>query len=111
MTEIDAILLPLLFKAPQMVIIGFSLYYWSKKQSIDGMFMSIGSVIILCVSIFTTFAPQFLFNSDTDYVPLLMYASGIGGIGSIAFAVGFGIMVAKTLKEKRHTALDDMAEV
>ncbi|ELR68278.1 hypothetical protein C900_00581 [Fulvivirga imtechensis AK7] len=111
MIDLTAFLFPLLFKLPQMVIIGFCLYYWSKRQSIDGILMTIGSVIIFAVSVFTTFAPQFLFNTDTDYVTIMMYVSGIGGIGSIAFAVGFGIMIASVLKEKRNTALDDVAGV
>lgn len=91
----------LLFLIPQGIIIITCILYLSKKTSIEGFLLLIGSMVALLVSIFYQFIYPFLLDESilsTGSTLIFYVIGGISFFGALSFAIGFFMLAKKALK-------------
>jgi ABC-type multidrug transport system fused ATPase/permease subunit len=92
------------------VLVG-SFYYLSKKNTIEGWLMVIGSALSFITQILFNYLIPWLMNSLDWSAESMSSFYSIMGIGStliyLIFAVGFFMLIQKTLKEDEKTEKKD----
>jgi len=100
------------FFLPQLSILGICLVYWIKLKTIDGFFLSLGSGLSFLVLIYHLFIKSVLWLQVEDlhnHYQLDGILSVASFFSSMAFVIGFLILVMKQLK-KSKTHLENKIE-
>jgi hypothetical protein len=85
---------------PEAVVLGLSIYYYSKRKSIDGMLLSIGSGVGLLLGTFFRLIPLVNYSLyETLSAYNLFFITGIiGFLSSACFAIGLGMVLTEAIK-------------
>jgi len=100
------------FFLPQLIILGICLIYWIKLKTIDGFFLSLGSTLSFFILVYHLFLKPILWlqveNLHNNY-QLDGILSVTSFLSSMAFIVGFLMLIMKQLK-KSKTQLESRIE-
>jgi len=80
---------------PQLLIIIACIHYLRAKTGIEGILLFGGALIGLLIRIFYTVALPYFFKSYAGYTGILLIINVIGLLASIAFAIGFLMLISR----------------
>lgn len=95
------ILTTFVYLAPQFIILLGCIFYLSKKISIEGILVLLGTLGAIALITFNQLVlPNIIQNqtNDLDYETIFMITGGAGFFSSLFFAVGFIMIVLKKQK-------------
>lgn len=101
----------LLYLVPEIFILGFAIYYLTKKVTIEGILMGIGSFGAVASRILSSFFYDFYLKSG-DTAHLVLFQSVVGVISfftSIAFAIGVILLIKKVINNNKEN--DDLVQI
>ncbi len=99
MQDIAELFLGILIISPQIAIVLFSTYYFTKTKSIDASLMTIGALLTLIIWIINITLPSYLYEKDiTNKIEIISYTSYIMTFSSFVFALGLILMIRKHIK-------------
>lgn len=87
---------------PECVVVGFSVYYFLKKQSLDGLLLSVGSTIGVLLNLFFRIAPMIRIDWYNDMAGkgLFLVTGVIGFVSSVCFALGLGLLIRQQIQNR-----------
>ncbi len=95
------ILSTIVYIIPQCIILLGCIFYLSKKVSIEGILILIGTLGSIALITFNQLVLPTIIqneNNDLDYETIFMITGGIGFFSTLFFAVGFLLIVLKKQK-------------
>ena len=99
MSDFIEIAMRLFIMAPQLAIVGFSIYLLIKRKSIESILLTIGSILTLAVWNMNIALPAYLYEKGLeDKMEMMAYFGYLGTLGSFVFAIGFILLVRKIAK-------------
>ena len=95
-----------MFTIPQLIILAACIYYLTKKVTIDGILLILGSVIGLLSTVFNVFIiPRLIQNNLIDTIngriSIMTLAGIISSLAYLAYSIGFFILIYNTVQEKK----------
>jgi hypothetical protein len=105
----------LFFGIAQCILIIACYQYWSKRKTLDGQFLLIGSLIV-AISVLIESSSFYFFTSEEIFEsPTFDLITSIANIfiflGSLSFAIGFYILIQKHLKKLREEDSDEVDRI
>lgn len=85
---------------PEAVVFVLCVYYYSKRKSIDGILLTIGSAVGLTLGAFFRLIPMVystFYKKMTTY-NLFFVTSIVGFLSSTCFAIGLGMVLTEAIK-------------
>lgn len=92
---------------PQLIILSACIYYLVKKFSIEGLLLTIGAIVGLLFTIFSIIVLPYLCQKNIidpifGQMKIMSIIGPVNFIASIAFAIGFFMLICKMLLKKKE---------
>jgi glucan phosphoethanolaminetransferase (alkaline phosphatase superfamily) len=97
------LLITAVFLFPQLIILISCIFYLSRKISVEGVFLLLGTLGTFSVIVFNQLIiPQMLQNHHSEFESqsLFYITGGLSFLSALVFAIGFMLLVLKKVKKQ-----------